>query len=261
MIDNNSKCCKNHYRNNHDKCNHIGNRCCCCQGPQGPQGETGPQGPQGPQGETGPQGPQGVQGETGPQGPQGVQGETGPQGPQGVQGETGPQGPQGVQGETGPQGPQGETGPQGSQGPTGTTELSVMQATLFNENSGAREIGIGNPVIFNLILNAQTPDISYDNQTGIFTINQTGRNNSYLINWWVMAESSLSMPIRFALFFGGVFYPISSPWGERQISGSLLNVVGDAPVEVVLRNQGDSAVILPDVDIQAQITIIGFRNT
>jgi len=136
-----------------------------------------------------------------------------------------------------------------------------MQATLFNENSGAREIGIGNPVIFNLILNAQTPDISYDNQTGIFTINQTGRNNSYLINWWVMAESSLSMPIRFALFFGGVFYPISSPWGERQISGSLLNVVGDAPVEVVLRNQGDSAVILPDVDIQAQITIIGFRNT
>ena len=54
------------------------------QGPQGPQGETGPQGPQGPQGETGPQGPQGPQGETGPQGPQG---ETGPQGPQGPQGE------------------------------------------------------------------------------------------------------------------------------------------------------------------------------
>ena len=35
-------------------------------GPQGPQGETGPQGIQGPQGETGPQGIQGLQGETGP---------------------------------------------------------------------------------------------------------------------------------------------------------------------------------------------------
>lgn len=67
-------------------------------GPQGPQGETGPQGPQGPQGETGPQGPQGPQGETGPQGPQGQQG------PRGVTGATGPQGPQGEKGDTGEDG-------------------------------------------------------------------------------------------------------------------------------------------------------------
>ena len=89
------------------------------QGPQGIQGETGPQGIQGIQGEVGPQGPQGIQGETGPQGIQGIQGETGLTGPQGPQGETGPQGPQGIQGEVGPQGPQGiqgETGPQGLQG-------------------------------------------------------------------------------------------------------------------------------------------------
>lgn len=43
-------------------------------------------------------GPQGIQGEPGPQGPVG---------PQGIQGEIGPQGPQGIQGETGPQGPAG----------------------------------------------------------------------------------------------------------------------------------------------------------
>jgi hypothetical protein len=43
-------------------------------GPQGPQGETGPEGPQGPQGETGPQGEKGNTGETGPQGEQGIQG-------------------------------------------------------------------------------------------------------------------------------------------------------------------------------------------
>lgn len=66
------------------------------EGPQGPQGDTGPQGPQGPQGETGPQGPQGLQGDTGPQGPQGLQGDTGPQGPQGLQGNQGPCGPQGA---------------------------------------------------------------------------------------------------------------------------------------------------------------------
>lgn len=52
-------------------------------GPQGPQGETGPQGVQGPQGAQGEQGPQGVQG------PEGPQGEPGPQGPQGEQGEPG----------------------------------------------------------------------------------------------------------------------------------------------------------------------------
>lgn len=43
-------------------------------GPEGPQGETGPQGPAGPQGETGPQGPAGPTGETGPQGPAGADG-------------------------------------------------------------------------------------------------------------------------------------------------------------------------------------------
>ncbi len=96
-------------------------------GPQGTQGDTGPQGPQGIQGDTGPQGPQGTQGDTGPQGPQGIQGDTGPQGPQGIQGDTGPQGPQGIQGDTGPQGLQGiqgDTGPQGPQGVTGVDGLS-----------------------------------------------------------------------------------------------------------------------------------------
>lgn len=97
-------------------------------GPQGPQGETGPQGPQGLQGDpgaTGAQGPQGDPGATGAQGPQGPQGEQGIQGPQGPQGETGaigqqgPQGPQGEQGIQGPQGPQGETGATGQQGPQG----------------------------------------------------------------------------------------------------------------------------------------------
>ena len=102
-------------------------------GPQGIQGEPGPQGPkgdQGIQGETGPQGPQGIQGETGPQGPKGLQGATGPKGDtgntgskgsrgyQGLQGEPGPQGEQGLQGLQGDPGAQGATGPQGPQGMT-----------------------------------------------------------------------------------------------------------------------------------------------
>jgi hypothetical protein len=79
-------------------------------GPQGYQGDTGPQGYQGFQGVTGPQGDQGFQGLTGPQGDQGYQGVTGPQGDQGFQGVTGPQGYQGYQGVTGPTGPYFTTG-------------------------------------------------------------------------------------------------------------------------------------------------------
>ena len=55
-------------------------------GPQGPQGNVGPQGPKGDTGATGAQGPAGDTGATGPQGPKGDKGDTGPVGPQGPQG-------------------------------------------------------------------------------------------------------------------------------------------------------------------------------
>ena len=91
-------------------------------GPQGPQGETGPQGPQGPQGDPG---------ATGAQGPQGDPGATGAQGPQG---DPGFQGPQGDPGATGPQGPQGQQGIQGEQGPAGfspqVTTISSGDSTV-----------------------------------------------------------------------------------------------------------------------------------
>lgn len=117
------------------------------QGPQGPQGETGPVGPQGPKGEKGdigPQGPQGLKGDTGDQGPQGPKGEIGPVGPQGAQGEPGPQGPQGEKGEPGPQGPQGEVGPAGPQGPGMTltnTELRVENGVTKSKYTFTLENG------------------------------------------------------------------------------------------------------------------------
>jgi len=152
-------------------------------------------------------------------------------------------------------------GPEGPAGPTGSVTLSAMQATLTNYGGVEREIEIASPVIFDIVSGAQNSDISYNDQTGIFTINQTGQNDLYLINWWIMAEGSLSMPITFALRFGPTFYSISSPWAERQLSGSILNSVGNDPVEVSLRNVGESPVALPNVNVQAQITIIGFRST
>ncbi|MEZ4737374.1 MAG: hypothetical protein R3E79_60635 [Caldilineaceae bacterium] len=122
-------------------------------GPQGAQGDVGPQGLTGPQGEQGEPGPQGQQGPAGlacwdrngngkpdpqedqngdgkydaldcvgPTGPPGVVGPAGPTGPTGLMGPVGPQGPQGLpgeKGEPGPQGPQGDSGLQGPLGPQG----------------------------------------------------------------------------------------------------------------------------------------------
>lgn len=115
-------------------------------GPQGIQGETGPQGAAftyadfteeqlaalvGPQGETGPQGIQGPQGDpftyedfteeqlealTGPQGPQGIQGIQGVKGDKGDKGDTGATGSTGA---TGPQGPKGDKGDKGDTGEKG----------------------------------------------------------------------------------------------------------------------------------------------
>lgn len=70
-------------------------------GPQGVQGQQGPQGLIGPQG---PAGAQGVQGIQGPQGEQGLQGIPGPQGPKGDTGLQGPMGPQGLKGDDGADG-------------------------------------------------------------------------------------------------------------------------------------------------------------
>lgn len=58
-------------------------------------------------------------------GPQGLQGETGPQGPKGDTGDVGPQGPKGETGDVGPQGPQGETGPAGADGKTPALSINA----------------------------------------------------------------------------------------------------------------------------------------
>ena len=109
-------------------------------GPQGEQGIQGPQGDQGPQGETGPEGPQGPKGDTGdtgPQGPKGDKGDTGDTGPKGEQGPKGDTGDQGPQGEQGIQGPQGERGPQGETGPKGDPGTPGSDANITAQSIAA----------------------------------------------------------------------------------------------------------------------------
>jgi hypothetical protein len=83
-------------------------------------------------------GPQGIQGEPGPEGPQGVQGapgETGPAGPQGIAGPQGEVGAQGEPGPAGPEGPQGEPGPQGPPGMLDLAQYDEMRAYMSAVNA------------------------------------------------------------------------------------------------------------------------------
>lgn len=108
----------------------------------------GPPGPAGPRGADGTvafedltdeqreslRGPQGIQGEPGPQGIQGERGLQGEPGPQGIQGIQGIQGERGLQGETGPRGSQGIQGPAGPQGERGFSGVAVATAGLVAFN-------------------------------------------------------------------------------------------------------------------------------
>ena len=139
------------------------------------------QGPQGIQGEVGPQGPQGIQGEVGPQGMQGEQGIPGPKGDDGAQGIQGIQGEQGPKGDTGPQGPQGEIGPQGERGPAGPagptyddtevrnliTNLSNSKLDVYN-NSGFKNSVFRGQYLGTSITTAQYNAISAGTFEGLY---------------------------------------------------------------------------------------------
>jgi hypothetical protein len=45
----------------------------------------------------------------------------------------------------------------------------------------------GDPVLFDTVLINQTPDISYDAETGVFTITEPG---NYFVSWWVTTGGS-----------------------------------------------------------------------
>ena len=186
----------------------CGYHCCRVQGatgPTGPQGEAAPMGPQGIPGNMGPAGPQSIPGSMGPAGPQGIQGLQGEAGPQGVQGIQGLQGATGPAGPAGDAGPTGDAGPAGDTGPTGPTGpvLLLRGVQLQLGGSSSSILGDGDNVIFDSLINQQSPNISYNSVNGEFTITATG---NYFITWWVAAEGAgPSTTIAFSVEIDGGF--------------------------------------------------------
>ena len=136
-------------------------------------------------------------GEAGPdgqQGEQGPQGEVGPAGPQGEQGPQGEAGPAGPQGEVGPAGPQGEAGPQGPMGPaSGNLVKNVFKYDdTFENDSFLESLSANNEtVVFlgtNIVGKLSLPKPSPEMAGRQLLIINTGDNT-----WKISAQSNVKI--------------------------------------------------------------------
>lgn len=242
--------------------------CCCCVGPQGPQGVIGLQGPQGiqgPAGQDGRPGSMGIQGMIGPQGPVGSDGQMGPQGPMGPTGPQGPVGSDGVPGSIGPQGPQGIIGPQGPQGIQGVPGKDCdNEGCCFDSYANifasiAQTIQpyntAGDSVLFDKqnAITASDFDLSAAGTTGDIKFLKHG---IYHIQWQLQARITppVTNPVpswSFGFWINGVLVPGSIYSGFTQAPGDdACHSTGDIIIEVKvndvlrLRNTSISAVDL-----------------
>ena len=111
------------------------------------------------------------------------------------------------------------------------------------------------PIVFNTVLNDQSPNIAYDAVSGTFTISAVG---NYYVDWWVaIISAGLSLTSSFGISVnGGAPIIGESPLITGQVSGNALITVAAAPATVQLVNTTGNIVTLSLADVQANITIL-----
>lgn len=135
-----------------------------------------------------------------------------------------------------------------------------MSASLQVENLAAGSIETGENVIFDSIL-LSDGNISYDNTTGVITIQEAGR---YKFDWWVATQTSLST--------NGMGFAITSSQGDVIVGNSPIKtgeVVGVAILEVVTvpltielkNNSNETIYYAPSVPVKASLAVIGSEDT
>jgi hypothetical protein len=110
-------------------------------------------------------------------------------------------------------------------------------------------------LIFDVLLNDQSPAISYDVLTGEFTISQVG---NYFVTWWIATNGSgQDTDVHFTVSVGGVLYSMgASPIVTGQLSGSALITVSSTPTIVTLVNTSADIVSIATTPTQANIVIL-----
>ena len=122
------------------------------------------------------------------------------------------------------------------------------------EGAGA-EVDDGDNVIFDTIINDQTPSITYDGTTGEFTVTASG---NYFVTWWVAVDGTEGPAnVAFAVEIDGTGPIIgNAPTVTGQINGSAFITVTTVPVVITLVNTTGATVSLASTAVQANMVIM-----
>jgi hypothetical protein len=131
--------------------------------------------------------------------------------------------------------------------------LAGIQVQLAAVEAGTVDNGAA--VIFDTVVNDQSPNISYSAFTGDFTVTATG---NYYVTWWVATDgAAAATTVTFAIELNGAGgVSASSPIVTGQLSGSALITVGAAPATIALVNTTGDTVNFAATPIQANIIIV-----
>ena len=133
--------------------------------------------------------------------------------------------------------------------------LSGVQIQLQGD---VTTVAVGDPVIFDTVLNDQSSEISYNDVTGEITITESGL---YYINWWVSVDgAAAATTIDLAIVTSaGDTITASSPIVSSQVSGNaLLSITATpaTPVTVQLINTSTDELFIGATTVRADLTII-----
>lgn len=147
-------------------------------------------------------------------------------------------------------GPIGDTGPTGDTGPA--VSLQGIQTQLIGAPAGS--VDDGDNVLFDTVVNDQSPNISYNAGTGEFTISTAG---NYKVSWWVATNGAGAATL---VTFGIVLDaapPVlgMSPLVTGQVVGNALLTVAATPGVLSLVNETGDVVFFADTPVQADIVI------
>lgn len=130
--------------------------------------------------------------------------------------------------------------------------LTGIQAQLTG--SGTAALNSNADILFNSVVNTQSPNITYNPATGTFTITRAG---NYYVSWWVATDGTESaQSVYISLRLNGTNEVVSAtPSVTGQVNGSALITVKNTPSTLTMVNTGKEPILLADLDVQANIVI------
>lgn len=143
--------------------------------------------------------------------------------------------------------PSGPPSPPCSSGPAGLQVLLQTGAFLT--------IAADAPVRFNAVVTNETSAVTYDSLTGVFTINAAG---VYYFSWWIAVEGGASaVTTAFGLngSEGTSVYTDSADATDLLAGNALVNVAA-APAVFRLLNRCTDTAFIPDLAVQAGMTVM-----